>query len=134
VAACSLPVTLSAYRPERDADGAPRFDPFALDPHQLLLSAVLALLWFVAEAFFIGQWGGTPGRLLVGLRVIRSDGSRASFRDGFARTAVNLVQVIPIAGGIAGCGVVIASFVMLFNGRRQTVNDRIAHTYVVRAT
>jgi uncharacterized RDD family membrane protein YckC len=71
-------------------------------------------------------WGATPGKLMVGLQVITTDGGPIAFRHASIRSALQIVDflLVPI-GGIA--------VVSVLAGRLdQRVGDRLAGTIVVR--
>jgi uncharacterized RDD family membrane protein YckC len=84
------------------------------------LTLVLALLWFVGGT----AEGGTIGKRLASLRVVRRDGSRVSLWRAFLREPVGmLLSALPLFGGF---------FWMLDEPRRRCWHDLIADTVVVR--
>lgn len=80
-------------------------------------------------AFIIAQGllGGSLGKLIVGLRVVRADGSRAGIGASAIRTLLWIIDAItcglPILGGI---------LILTTNGHRR-IGDMAAGTYVVPA-
>ena len=46
-----------------------------------------AALWVPIEAVLVARSGRTPGKWLLGLRVVKNDGSRTSFSEALARSA-----------------------------------------------
>jgi uncharacterized RDD family membrane protein YckC len=97
------------------------------------IGLVLALPALLYEVGFIAVKGATPGKMLMGIRVITQRGvDPPGWGPAFLRYVVNLVGIIPGVGGIASFVILIVSFVFLFTDeRRRTVPDRIASTYVV---
>jgi uncharacterized RDD family membrane protein YckC len=95
----------------------------------LLLSIPIALY----EIAFIALKGATPGKLAMGITVIRQDGGDPpGWAASARRYVVNLVGLVPGVGGLASIVILIVSFVFLFtDDRRRTIPDRIALTYVV---
>ncbi|MGF1598527.1 MAG: RDD family protein [Acidimicrobiales bacterium] len=94
------------------------------------------------EIYFVGSRGQTPGKMALGLKVTRADGSPVDFRDAAMRMAHYLG--LGILGAITGpigflfnlilLVILIASLVFLFtDSMRQTVWDKIAKTIVVAA-
>jgi uncharacterized RDD family membrane protein YckC len=74
---------------------------------------------------FEGFWNGqTPGKRLVKLRVIRSDGSPLSFSEAVIRNLVRLIDFMPLYYGV---GVI----VMFLNDRSRRLGDIAAGTLVV---
>jgi uncharacterized RDD family membrane protein YckC len=75
-----------------------------------------------------GLTGGTIGKLLCGIRVMREDGSRPGIGRGVLRWVLLIVDdfpyIIPMLTGF---------IVALTNDRRQRVGDLAAGTFVVRA-
>jgi len=56
-----------------------------------IVSIIIALLYFV---LFEGLYGATPGKLMLGMRVIKEDGSSCDFIAAFLRGVLRLVDGI----------------------------------------
>jgi uncharacterized RDD family membrane protein YckC len=100
-----------------------------------LLSILSIAIGFVYEAVITALKGGTPGKLLLGLRVVDADrGSPVTFAQAIVRWAIpGVFGLIPVLGALVVFVVFIVSFVFLFtDARRQTVSDKVAKTVVVR--
>jgi len=101
----------------------------------LVLGVIPALVggivWCWLTIRFVRQNGQTIGKRLLGVKVVRSDGSRASLgRIFWLRNVVNvLISVIPIVGFIYG----FADNLFIFSESRQCLHDKIADTIVVKA-
>lgn len=81
-------------------------------------------------AYFLFFWSGhghgqTPGMRLVGLRVIRTDGSDLSVPRAFLRDIGLALSLLPLGLGILA---------IAWHPRKQGWHDRIAGTYVIRTT
>jgi len=99
--------------------------------------AVLGALapgWIAAmliQGWMLHSWGGTLGKRALGMRIVRTDGSRAGFvrlffvRAGFA----TLLPLIPIVGLL----VALADVLCIFRESRQCLHDQVADTVVVNA-
>ncbi len=76
-------------------------------------------------------FGGTLGKKLMGLRIVRTDGSRAGFvRLFFGRGAAAVLPgFIPLLGGLY----VLVDLLLIFRDSRQCLHDQIADTIVVTA-
>lgn len=92
------------------------------------------------EIFFVGTRGATPGKMALGLKVVRADGSDVDMNDAVRRMAHYLA--LGILGAIAGplgflfsialFVITIVSLIFLFtDAMKQTVWDKIANTIVV---
>ncbi|MEP6504405.1 MAG: RDD family protein [Betaproteobacteria bacterium] len=83
------------------------------------------------QGWSLHAFGGTLGKKLLGLRIVRTDGSRAGFvRLFFGRGAVALVPgFIPLIGSLWA----LVDSVLIFRDSRQCLHDQIADTKVVTA-
>ena len=93
------------------------------------------LLAVVYEVGFVGALGGTPGKLILGLRIVAQEDGRTppGWDKAALRYAPDLVILIPVIGGLASLVIVVLSLVWLgTDDRRRTVYDRVATTYVVK--
>lgn len=78
--------------------------------------------------FFLSElvFGASPGKLVFGLRVVRSDGRRRAWWQILVRTLLRLVEVNPVLLGGLPAGIVI-----LVTRRRQRIGDVLAGTLVI---
>lgn len=106
--------------------------------------------------YFLGRWGQTIGKAVLGIRVVALDGSPAGFQRALYRHAVDLVlslitaalNVLALASGLSATneqgtsarvivetieGLWVASeFIVLFlNEKRRALHDFIAGTVVI---
>jgi uncharacterized RDD family membrane protein YckC len=118
----------------------------------------LAVLWLIGafilrngwfSLFEMGSRGATPGKRLIGLRVVARDGARLTGAAVIARNAMREIEVfLPLsflgaqaAEGVADTFLVIFAllwsgiflFFPLFNRDRLRVGDLVAGTWVVRS-
>ena len=61
-----------------------------IDPGEVMLPRfpvlmAVPLLWVLVDALFIYRWGTTPGKALLGLRVVTEDGERMTFKTSLNR-------------------------------------------------
>ena len=116
---------------------------FAGSTPSLLVSFLAALLLLAIDlAYNVGctaRFGGTPGKLILGLRVIYQDGRRIDLQGAFLRytpilalAVLAMVPIVSILASIARLGLLIANLVMILtDDRRRDVFDRVASTYVI---
>lgn len=102
------------------------------------LAGLLATLAIVAyETVMVGTRGQTLGKMALGLKVVRVDGSPPDMKDGFMRILPYLVlgvlgALIPFLPFIINVIIVIVSLIFLFTDpNRQAVWDKVAKTLVV---
>jgi uncharacterized RDD family membrane protein YckC len=94
------------------------------------------LLGAAYEIGFVGGMGATPGKLLLGLRVVTQE--TGEMPPGWDKAGLRwlpaLVGLMPVLGGVASAAIAIVSLVWLFSDPyRRSVYDRIATTYVAKA-
>jgi uncharacterized RDD family membrane protein YckC len=90
-----------------------------------LLGCVLAL---IINGVLLHQNGQTVGKLIMGIKVARTDGSRTSLRRIFG------LRFLPIALGNILMGIIgLIDALMIFGASRRCLHDRIADTIVIRA-
>jgi uncharacterized RDD family membrane protein YckC len=98
----------------------------------LLYAAVLIdLVILTIVAVLVHRNGQTIGKKLLGIKVVRTDGSRATLgRIFWLRNFVNsLFTLIPLAGRVYG----LVDPLMIFGEARRCCHDYIADTIVIRA-
>jgi uncharacterized RDD family membrane protein YckC len=103
-----------------------RRSPLELRDVALLALAVVTLgvaLHVVYHVAFVGGCGQTPGKMALGIAVVRRDGARA----GYARATVRC-----LGGMLAALTLGLASLAVLFTRERRGLADWLAGTRVVR--
>ena len=99
-----------------------------------LISLAWFFIWWWYPVFFeAGKWGATPGKKIVGLRVVQTSGSPITFSQSVLRNFLRYADGMPfLGGGIMGIptfGFAIASSVS--TKRFQRLGDLAAGTVVV---
>lgn len=98
------------------------------DEGQAAISVVSGLLGIAISlgygVFFIGYCGQTPGKMIVRIKVIRTDGSELTYGRAFLREVVG-----KFVSGILLC---IGYLMVAFDSRKQGLHDKIADTYVIK--
>jgi uncharacterized RDD family membrane protein YckC len=88
------------------------------------------LLFFLIHGFLLATRGQTVGKLALGIRIVRPDGSRVSVgRIGLRYSIGYATTVVPIVGQIYN----IADCLLIFRSNRRCLHDLIADTIVVKA-
>ena len=106
-----------------------------------VLGLVTLAFDFLYNVVLVARAGGQPGKLMVGLRIVRADGAPLDFRTAFLRwspilglSVLGLVPFVGLLAGLARLVLLIVNLVLVCtDGRRQSVFDKIAGTYVVTA-
>jgi uncharacterized RDD family membrane protein YckC len=75
------------------------------------------------EGIFVAQMGATPGKMALGLKVVRPDGSRVDLGRAFGRYFAKLLSML-----ILGIGYIMIAF----DSEKRGLHDMICDTRVVR--
>jgi uncharacterized RDD family membrane protein YckC len=81
--------------------------------------------WFAMatyHGYFLSQFGATPGKMALGLQVMRQEGNRLTFMHGVGRYFAEYLSMLL-------CG--IGYFMVLFNERKLALHDYICKTQVI---
>jgi len=117
-----LPLIMGGLFDNWGTGTAPRISPIA---GLLALIGVVVWIWFTV--LYVARNGQTIAKKWLGIKVVRSDGSKASLgRIFWLRNVVNaLVGIIPFY--------FLIDHLVIFSDSRQCVHDKIADTIVVVA-
>jgi len=78
--------------------------------------------------------GRTPGKMLVGIRVVRAtDGAPIGVTKGLIRHGVQFAQVVPGLSAVVGIFVLVDAVSPLWDDRSRALHDRFAGSVVVRS-
>lgn len=115
------------------------------------VSSLLGLIVLIVTVVFVARYGQTIGKRIVGIRVARPNGSKASLgRIFWLRNVVNdiagsflggfLAGLLAAAAHVSGILPILLAYLYplvdtlaIFGRSRQCLHDRIANTIVVRA-
>jgi len=109
------------------------------------------LVWIAYSVYFDGGRGATPGKILLGVRIVRVDGSALDYHQAFVRCLVKAAPLLLSSGAVSyaflsqdaaplRAGLVAAgALLLLLSARavarhpfRQALHDRVARTCVIR--
>jgi uncharacterized RDD family membrane protein YckC len=107
------------------------FDPQLFVSIWGMLSAAIIIALLAVTFVLVRRNGQTIGKKLVGIKVVRSDGTRATLGRIFWLR--NVVNGIPSAIPLLGYVYVLIDHLLIFGDKRQCLHDRIADTIVVNA-
>lgn len=88
----------------------------------LTLTLITMLIAFLYEVILIRYYGATLGKMAVGVKVVRTDGSGISWGISVARYFMKWVSGIILAIGYIMAG---------FDGEKRALHDRVCDTRVV---
>jgi uncharacterized RDD family membrane protein YckC len=75
------------------------------------------------EVWFLGKFGATPGKMALGLKVIRPDGEKITYLRALAR------HLAEILSGLILC---IGYIMVAFDEEKRALHDRICDTRVIK--
>jgi uncharacterized RDD family membrane protein YckC len=107
----------------------------AIDTSVILIVSLVGFAflatWITLNCVFVYRNGQSIGKKMVGIKVVRADGSRASFaRIFWLRNVVNyLPNLIPIVSFVYW----LVDPLLIFGDKQQCLHDMIADTIVIRA-
>ena len=85
-----------------------------------LLAIAISVSYFV---FFVGRYGGTPGKLALKLRIVRSDLSKVTYKRALGRY---LAQIL--SAGLLYIGYIMAGF----DSEKRALHDYLCDTRVIK--
>ena len=98
--------------------------------HSVEAAKLTMILWFVNYAvwiayatFFVGRFGATPGKMVLGIKVVNADGGKVSYLKAFGR-----VFAYFLSSFILAIGLIMAAF----DREKRALHDRICNTRVIR--
>ena len=87
-----------------------------------------AFLWFALSFLYYvvleAQLGGTLGKLLLGLRVVKADGSRIDYQASLIRNVLRIIDALFFY--------LVGAIVVWRSATKQRIGDKAAGTVVVR--
>lgn len=97
---------------------------FSMEGKPAIIALGLTIIFgFIYYWVLEGLLGATLGKAIIGIKVIKKDGTRCDLRSSLIR---NLVRIIDIIGVY-----LVGFFVALFSKSRQRLGDHLANTVVV---
>lgn len=113
--------------------GLNMFSPDAKPPSfsSIILMTLIGLFMYLAvNGYLLARDGQTVGKKLMKIRILRSDGEKATFGRliGLRLLPLWLVNLIPLIGGICA----LADVLFIFRDSRKCLHDNIADTVVVK--
>lgn len=89
-----------------------------------LIAWLLTIAVSIAYLVCFWQWRGqTPGKMALGIKIIKTDGSTLTWGSALIRFLGYIVSTVILYIGFIW---------IAFDGRKQGIHDKIAETYVVK--
>jgi uncharacterized RDD family membrane protein YckC len=113
------------------------------NPTTWMIILVLLLVWAAVAIVLVHRNGQSVGKKLLGIKVVRSDGSRASLgRIFWLRNFVNsligmvagwVLVIVLLPSPLGSTLYALVDHLFIFGEKRQCLHDRIADTIVIKA-
>jgi len=95
-------------------------------PQVTFITIAILVPWVIHISYFVSLWawrGQTPGMIIIGIKIIRTDSSPLTWQYALLRYLGCLVSTI----------ILFIGFIWIaFDSRKQGLHDKIADTYVVK--
>ena len=133
--AIMMPGLFSGNFDPRGASGMATFGLF------FLVVGVAAIAWTIWQIVLLYKYGQTVGKKVLGIRVVRMDGSRVSFARFFFLRGLAMAVIVWIISAIGlaiharfiGNLVTLVDYLLIFGAAHRCLHDYIADTQVVTA-
>lgn len=112
---------LQRVQAQLESSGDVQPDLWLLLKFQLIFTSVYTGVGLVYSVGFVGRFGSTPGKRLLGLQVLTLDGRSVGFGGAFRRYCAEMLSVLTFGLG----------YMMVLGPERRTLHDVIAGTQVV---
>lgn len=101
------------------------------------LSAIIAVSALIYETVLTSLFGGTLGKLMVGIRVrLRDEPGNPGWGPSAVRALVwngpGLLSLVPVIGNLTGIFNLLNGLWPLWDDKKQSISDKVAKTNVVR--
>ena len=98
-------------------------DPFSVLSIFSLSISIKFLMNISYYVFFNGKYGATPGKMVIGAKIVNTDGSPISYTKAFARFFAEMLSAF----------ILLVGYIMAaFDGQKRALHDRICNTLVIR--
>ena len=106
-------------------------------PMFIVAGLINALMYASYEAFLTSTYGGTLGKMALGLRVILPDGGMLNLQQALIRHLIYnggsiIGALLPLAGVLNLLWILADNVSAAFDPQKRALHDRIANTFVVK--
>lgn len=106
-------------------------------PMFIVAGLINACMYAAYEAFLTSTYGGTLGKMALGLRVILTDGGMLNLQQALIRHLIYagggiIGALVPMAGFLNVLWILVDNVSAAFDPQKRALHDRIANTFVVK--
>ncbi len=91
----------------------------------VITELIIAFLYFT---ILEGRYGQTVGKIILKLKVLKTDGSPVNYKDAGIRTILRIIDEVPFI-----VPYLLGAIFIWSSDTKQRLGDRVAHTVVVQA-
>ena len=95
----------------------------AIGSKLLLFYVIMLAIYLFYYTYFVGKKGATPGKSVLGLKIVRPDGSDVGYGTALGRFFAYIISAIPIYIGYIMAG---------FDEEKRALHDRVCNTRVIK--
>ena len=93
----------------------------------ILITVITMAIQMAAGTFyyiwFVGKFAATPGKMALGLRIVKADGERVTYWRATGRMFAEYLSMLTLMVGYIMAG---------FDGEKRTLHDRVCNTRVIK--
>ncbi len=96
----------------------------------LAIAAISLIAFLLVQGYFLATDSQTIGKKILGMKIVRTDGSRADFARIITRRVLPIyaTQLVPVVGTFLP----LLDVLFIFRGSKKCLHDDIADTIVIR--
>jgi uncharacterized RDD family membrane protein YckC len=125
--AMGLHASVNATTTQGDAAHMFKYWLTHLDTYGVLQIVIVTIIPFVYFIIMEAALGATIGKMALGIRVVKLDGSPISWGASIVRNLLRIIDYIPY-----GIPYLLGAILIWTSSRKQRLGDRVAQTVVVR--
>jgi uncharacterized RDD family membrane protein YckC len=105
------------------ASGSLRGNPNMVIFMQVIIQLISMVIGIAYEVFFVRKYDATPGKMALGLKILRSGGEKLTIGRIIGRYFATILSALPLLLGY---------IVAAFDDEKRTFHDRIVDTRVIK--
>lgn len=88
-----------------------------------LVSALNLVLWTTYFVWMTGTYGATAGKMMLGIKIVKVDGTKLSYSDALLREIISYLSFFVLCLGYIN---------IFFDDKKQSWHDKVAKTVVIK--
>lgn len=88
-----------------------------------LVSGLNLILWTTYFVWMTGTYGATAGKMMLGIKIVKVDGTKLSYSDALLREIISYLSFFVLCLGYIN---------IFFDDKKQSWHDKVAKTVVIK--